>query len=255
MSIITVFNQKGGVGRTTTVLNLLAAIARRGERPLGIDLDPHAQLSDCFAARPQRAEDSVHGFFSGTRSLFDVAQITKSGVMLCPAHPDLARLDASLGKGTSAVMRLREALRGNETVASTVVIDTPRLMNAMTLNALFACDLLIVPISSDFLALDAAREVERTVNALQRVTRRALPRRYLLTRCDEDELSSRVAEQMAASFPAAEICATTIRKSLAVAESPSLQLDVFRHAPDSSGAQDYLALANELSTAGFVAAR
>jgi chromosome partitioning protein len=254
MSIIAVFNQKGGVGRTTTALNLLAAIAKRGQRPLGIDLDPQAHLSQAFGAHPKSADDSVYSFFARQRPLADVAQITKSGVVLCPAHVELAKLDALLSKGIDHVTRLRQALHQPDADTGPVVIDTGRLFNVLTLNALFACDLLLVPVTCDFLALRAAREVERSLNALEPVVKQRLPRRYLLTRYDaRRKMSLHVAEQMASALRADEICATRIRESEPVAESLVVGVDVFRHASNSRGARDYQALADELTSAGFIA--
>ena len=93
MTVIAVLNQKGGVGKTTTALNLLAGIAQRGQRPLGIDLDPQAHLSGIFNTHPRLADDSVYAFFVRQRPLADVAQITASGVILCPAHLELTKLD------------------------------------------------------------------------------------------------------------------------------------------------------------------
>jgi chromosome partitioning protein len=254
MSIIAVFNQKGGVGRTTTALNLLAAIAKRGQRPLGIDLDPQAHLSQAFGAYPKSADDSVYSFFARQRPLADVAQITKSGVVLCPAHVELAKLDAQLSKGIDHVTRLRQALHQPDADTGPVVIDTGRLFNVLTLNALFACDLLLVPVTCDFLALRAAREVERSLNALEPVVKHRLPRRYVLTRYDaRRKMSLHVAEQMASALRADEICATRIRESEPVAESLVVGVDVFRHASNSRGARDYQALADELTSAGFIA--
>ena len=110
MSIITVFNQKGGVGKTTTALNLLAAIATRKQRPLAIDLDPQCHLTHIFGVHPKSADDSTYSFFVRQRPLDDIAQITKSGVILLPAHLELAKLDTLLGKGVNVVTRLRQAL-------------------------------------------------------------------------------------------------------------------------------------------------
>jgi len=254
MGIVAVFNQKGGVGKTTTALNLLAAIARSGARPLGIDLDPQAHLSQVFGAHPRLADDSVYSFFVRQRPLGDIARITKSGVVLCPAHLELSKLDSLLGKGVNVVTRLRYALRQPDVVPGPVVIDCSPLLNVLSLNAVFACDLLLVPVSCDFLSLRGAREVERALNALEPVFKRRLPRRYVLTRYDmRRKMSAEVVEQLAGSLRAEEICVTRIRESVKLAESPAMELDVFRHAPESRGARDYQALADELVGAGFVA--
>ncbi len=117
MSIIAVFNQKGGVGKTTTALNLLAAVAQHKSRPLGIDLDPQGHLSHIFGVQPRLADDSVYGFFMRQRPLDDIAQFTKSGVILCPSHLELAKLDSLLGKGVNVVTRLRQALHAPTTPA------------------------------------------------------------------------------------------------------------------------------------------
>jgi chromosome partitioning protein len=254
MSIIAVFNQKGGVGKTTTALNLLAAIAQRGQRPLGIDLDPQAHLSHVFAAHPKLADDSVYSFFVRQRPLEDIARITRSGVVLCPAHLELAKLDSLLGKSVNIVTRLRQALHAPGAAPGPVVIDTCPLFNVLSLNAVFACDLLLVPVSCDFLALRGAREVERALNALEPVFKQRLPRRYLLTRYDaRRRMSAEVVEQMAAALRPEDICTTRIRESVMLAESPAVELDIFRHAPGSHGAHDYQALADELTGAGFIA--
>ena len=254
MTVIAVFNQKGGVGKTTTALNLLAAIARRGQRPLGIDLDPQAHLSHVFGAHPKLADDSVYSFFVRQRPLSDIAQITKSGVVLCPAHLELSKLDSILGKSVNVVTRLRHALREPGLAPGPVVIDCSPLLNVLSLNAVFACDLLLVPVSCDYLALRGACEVERALNALEPVFKRRLPRRYVLTRYDvRRKMSGEVVDRLAASLRIDEICVTRIRESVKLAESPAVELDVFRHAPDSRGARDYQALTDELVSAGFVA--
>ena len=254
MTVIAVFNQKGGVGKTTTALNLLAGMAQRGARPLGIDLDPQAHLSGIFDTHPRLADDSVYSFFVRQRPLADIAQITPSGVILCPSHLDLTKLDTLLGKGVNVVTRLRVALKQTEQTPGPVVIDCCPLLGVLSLNAIFACDLLLVPVSADFLALQGAQQVERALNALEPVFKRRLPRRYVLTRFDaRRKMSSEVADLMAMAFRADEICATRIAENVSLAESPARHLDVFRHAPQSRGAHDYQALVEELVGAGFVA--
>ena len=196
MPTIAVFNQKGGVGKTTTALNLLAAIAQRGARPLGIDLDPQAHLSHILGVQPRVADDTIYSFFIRQRPLDDIASITPSGVMLCPAHLDLSKIDTLLGKGVNIVTRLRFALHAHTMPPMPVVIDCCPLLNVLSLNAIFACDLLLVPVSADYLALQGAKEVERSLNALEPVFKRRLPRRYLLTRFDlRRKMSAQILEQ------------------------------------------------------------
>ena len=253
MGVIAVFNQKGGVGKTTTALNLLATIAQHGRRPFGIDLDPQAHLSHIFGLQPRLAEDSIYSFFVRGRALADVAQITRSGVVVCPAHLELAKIDSLLGKGVNVVTKLRHALHDPAGPPGPVVIDCCPLLNVLSLNAVFACDVLLVPVSCDFLSLRSAMQVERALNALEPVFKRRLPRRYLLTRYDaRRKMSDEVVHQMASAFRPEDVCATRIHESVKLAESPAVELDVFRHAPGSKGAQDYEALGDELMRAGFL---
>ncbi len=253
MAVIAVFNQKGGVGKTTTALNLLAAVAQRKTRPLGIDLDPQGHLSHIFGVQPRHADDTIYSFFVRQRPLPEIAQISRSGVVLCPSHLELAKLDTLLGKGVNVVTRLRLALHTHGTVPGPVIIDCCPLLNVLSLNAVFAADVLLVPVSADFLSLQGALQVERALNALEPVFKRRLPRRYVLTRYDaRRRMSAAVVERMGQSLRADEVCATRIRENVKLAESPSVGLDIFRHAPGSRGARDYAALYDELVSAGFL---
>ena len=253
MATIAVFNQKGGVGKTTTALNLLAAVAQRKVRPLGIDLDPQGHLSHIFGVQPRLADDTVYGFFMRQRALDEIAQITRSGIVLCPSHLELAKLDTLLGKGVNVVNRLRLALHGPTMPAGPVVLDCCPLLNVLSLNAVFAADLVLVPVSADFLSLKGAEQVERALNALEPVFKRRMPRRYVLTRYDaRRRMSAAVVARMEQSLRAGEVCVTRIRENVKLAESPAVGLDIFRHAPGSRGAHDYEALYEELLGAGFM---
>jgi len=254
MAIIAVFNQKGGVGKTTTALNLLAAVAQRKVRPLGIDLDPQGHLSHIFGVQPRLADDTVYSFFMRQRPLDETAQITKSGVLLCPSHLELSKLDTLLGKGVNVVTRLRQALHARGAVPGPVIIDCCPLLNVLSLNAIFAADLVLVPVSADFLSLQGAEQVERALNALEPVFKRRLPRRYVLTRYDaRRRMSAAVVARMGQSLRADEVCVTRIRENVKLAESPAVGLDIFRHAPGSRGARDYAQLYEELLGSGFMA--
>ncbi|MEO5763905.1 MAG: ParA family protein [Casimicrobiaceae bacterium] len=253
MTTITVFNQKGGVGKTTTALNLLAAIAQRGYRPSGIDLDPQGHLSGIFGVKATLADESVYSFFSRQRPLPDIACISKSGVVIVPSHLELAKLDAQLGKSINVLTRLRAALQAPDALPGPIVIDCCPLLNVLSLNAVFAADLVIIPVSADYLSLKSAGQVERALNALEPVFKRRLPRRYLLTRFDSRrKMGTVVLEKMNELLRPEEIFSTRIREAVRLAESPALGLDIFRHAPDSRGARDYASLTDELVSTGVL---
>ena len=185
MTVIAVFNQKGGVGKTTTALNLLAAIAQRGQRPLGIDLDPQAHLSHIFGVQPKLADDSVYSFFMRQRPLADIAQITRSGVVLCPAHLELAKLDSMLGKGVNVVTRLRaRAARARTRRPARSSSTAARCSTCCRSTRCSPATCCWCRCPCDFLSLRGALQVERALNALEPVFKRRLPRRYLLTRYD-----------------------------------------------------------------------
>jgi chromosome partitioning protein len=252
MAVIAVFNQKGGVGKTTTALNLLAALAHAGSRPVGIDLDPQAHFSSILGVQPRTADDSVYAFFVRNRPFEEIIRDTRGGQRIIPAHFDLTKLDTLLGKGINVVTRLRKGLREWSSADTPVVIDCCPLLGVLSLNAIFACDMLLIPISADYLALQGGKQVERTLAALENVFKQRLPRRYLLTRYDSRRrMSAEVAAQMEEAFGVEDICRTRISENVSLAESPAYQLDVFRHAPHSAGARHYQLLLEELVSVGF----
>ena len=253
VAVIAVYNQKGGVGKTTTALNLLGALARLGQRPIGIDLDPQAHLSSILGGAPQRPEDSVYEFFVKGKPLAMLQRPTRSATEMLGAHIELSRLDSMLGKSLNAITRLALALQRRAEPERHVIIDCPPQLGVLSLNAMFACDLLIVPVSADFLAMQGARSIDHALNALEPVLKKRLPRRYLLTRFDtRRRMCATIAEQLASEFGADEVFETRIAENVSLAESPWLKMDVFEHAPLSSGAKNYESLLVELMGSGFM---
>lgn len=260
MTRVAVFNQKGGVGKTTTALNLAAALARRGGRPLLVDLDAQAHLSHILGPVDTSAE-SVFAYFNQARPLRELARgialgRSEPGGDLVPAHSELMKVDSLFGKGPRILYRLKEGLDEyvGRTSAPAVFIDCCPMLGVLSLAGVFAADKVIVPISTDFLAVKGALALEHTLRALEHVLKRRVERRYVLTRFDARRKMAHEIESTLKVRFADEICRTRIAENVSLAESPYHRKDIFAHDPKSRGACDYEALLEELLAAGFIEA-
>ena len=260
MTRVAVFNQKGGVGKTTTVLNLGAALAIKNKHPIFIDLDPQGHLTNIFATSSINSNLSVFEYYKENKPLEELLQPWQYLGFIIPSHKELIKVDSNFGKGPSILNRLKNGLTTLENSpailpATTnrsakpphILIDCCPYLGVLSLNAIFAADLIIVPIASDFMSLQSAKKVEHTLKALEPVLKRRVARRYLMTCYDRRRGMTFEVEKTARELFGKEVCKTVISTNVALAESPQHKKDIFHFSASSTGADDYAALLAELT--------
>jgi chromosome partitioning protein len=253
---LAVFNQKGGVGKTTTALNLAAALAARGLAPLLVDLDSQAHLTGILCGSIDSASDSLFAFYNEGRPLRELSRrVALAGGgrgEVVPGHAELMKVDSLFGKGPRILYRLKEGLdAGQDDASRPAFIDCCPMLGVLSLSGIFAADCVLVPISADFLAVRGALALENTLKALEHVLKRRVERRYVLTRFDSRRgMAHRIEAQLRERF-GEELARTRIAETVGLAESPFHGKDVHAYAPGSRGAQDYDALLEELLATGF----
>jgi chromosome partitioning protein len=253
MARLAVFNCKGGVGKTTTVLNLGAALARAGKKVCLVDMDPQAHLTRVFDKLPDGADASIFALYSATSTLRSLA-LEQPGIgLLIPAHGQLSKVDSVFGKGPASLNRLRQGLVSMEVdYPGHYLIDCCPFVGVLSLSAIFAATGVLIPVSSDYLSLQGAKQINHVLKALELVLKRRVPRRYLITRYDKrrkmgEDIRSKLGDEVGD-----DLCRTVISENVSVATSPALGKDVFSYLPGCKGAQDYQALLEELQADGFL---
>ena len=253
MSVIAVFNQKGGVGKTTTALNLSAALVRNGYQPLLIDLDPHAHLTSVSGVGVE-SDESIYAFYKEDRPLTELVKVLENGVHLIPSHVELAKVDTLMGRNMQIIMKLRNALF-NEMMAQNdvpVIIDCCPMLGILSLNAIAAADGVLIPMSAEYLAVKGAVQLESTLVAMERMVQKPIPRRMVLTRfVTKRRLTQDIVEQMEERY-GNKLCRTRIHECSSLTESAGFNQDIFTFAPKSKGARDYGFLLDELVDSGFI---
>ncbi len=250
-TVYAIANQKGGVGKTTTAVNVAACIAEAGHDALLVDLDPQANATVGLGL-PKDVEPNVYHVLDGRRDLGDVLLDTAiERLKLVPAHPDLAGANSELPRQPGSETRLREALAPLRTRFAFVLIDCPPSLGPLTVNALVAADRVIVPVQTEYLALEGLAGLLDTLELIQReLNPRLTVAGMLLTMHDGRTRLARDVEREVREHFRTLVFDTVIPRNVRVGEAPSYGLPVTHHDPHCPGADAYVALAKEVAGLG-----
>ena len=249
---IAIVNQKGGVGKTTTTINLAAALSMRGKKVLLVDIDPQGNASTGLGVPHATRESSIYDILVEGASVMDVAIKTNvPGLMLIPSDLDLAAAELEIGNVSGRTSRLREALLTAEEEGDAdwdyILVDCPPSLNLLTVNALAAADSVIVPLQCEFYALEGLSQLLQTVEmAKANINPSLIIEGVMLTMYDgRNRLSGQVAADVRKHLGRA-VFETVIPRNVRIAEAPSFAKPVMMYDPECAGSHAYMALADEL---------
>ncbi|PZO67439.1 MAG: chromosome partitioning protein ParA [Paracoccus denitrificans] len=243
--IIAIANQKGGVGKTTTTINLGAALADRGVRTLLIDLDPQGNASTGLGVPADDRDVTSYDLLMGDATVADAAHPTGvANLSIVPATSDLSSADIDLSTQDARTLRLRRAL--SDADADIVLIDCPPALGLLTLNAMVAAESVLVPLQAEFFALEGLSQLMLTVREVRQVNKDLRYEGVLLTMVDGRNNLSQQVEADARKELGDMVFKTVIPRNVRVSESPSHAKAVIHYDPASKGSQAYLALADEI---------
>lgn len=245
--VISVTNQKGGVGKTTTCINLAASLVRRGQRILLIDMDPQGNASVGSGVDTVETDSTVYDVLLLETTARDAIKTTDCGVDVLPANRDLAGAQVELLNEIGRELRLKKALVPIQADYDTIFIDCPPALNVLTINAMVASDSVMIPMQCEYFALEGLSALIATVRKIRETLNPSLSIEGLLrTMFDgRNSLSNEVSKQLQAHF-GKKVYDTVIPRNVRLAEAPSYGEPALIYDPSSKGARAYLALADEI---------
>ncbi len=247
--IYTLVNQKGGVGKTTTAINLGAYLAQHGQRVLIVDLDPQANATSCLGVDKRGVQASTYdALLSGEIPASSVLFNERLQLSLLPSSPALAGAEIELVEESGREFRLKNALSTLVGKYDYILIDCPPSLGLLTVNGLVAAkDGVLVPVQCEYLALEGLGQITQTIERVQSALFPKLRvRGVILTMFDpRTNLSTDVVKEVNNHFPG-QVFKSVVPRSIRLAEAPSYGLPISAYAPTSVGAQAYESLAKEL---------
>ncbi len=258
MRIISIINQKGGVGKTTTTVNLAYALAMDDYKVTIIDLDPQAHLTTSMGlgmqqqASDEQAQnniDTTQGIDSvllGTKPIETVTHEIRQGLQIIPAGLHLNDVEHMSEGGASRGLILKKALAGKLQDQDFILIDCPPSSGLLAINALFAASEVLVPVVGDYLALCGVSRLMQTLKSFEAMAKTEITTWFALTRYyPRGRLAREVMNKLVQCFPG-RVLGTSVRETIAIAESPGHGKSIFEYSPRSHGAEDYRGLAQDL---------
>lgn len=253
MPIIAVSNQKGGVGKTTTTVNLAAALGMLGKRVLLIDMDPQGNATTGLGIAKDDVDYSLTELLQGQTTLAQsIVRSPTAPVDVLPSNGDLVSAEVAMMAMPHRESVLKQALTGIETQYDWVLMDCPPSLNLLTLNALTAANGILVPVQCEYYALEGLAALLGTVDSVRQTVNPQLAIAGLLrTMYDKrNKLAQDVANELLTHF-GPQVLASVIPRNVRLAEAPSFGQSIFEFDANSTGAAAYLALAQELSRRRF----